>query len=279
MKRAFSTVACQDLGYKEAADCAKEAGLQAMEVRLHSGNKFFNLPVEEVPEALAYFEKKQILVTDLGTSVVIKDYKPTTIDAAKECVDLAAMTKAKGIRVFLGPFIKRFSEVSAHNYEGIVESLKEICLYAKERKIEIWVETHNAFSTGEVLQKLIEDVGYDNLKIIWDIIHPYEFGESPQETVQYLGDRIVHVHIKDGVKQEDPDQLIYKYTKLGEGDLPIAEIVSLLEKAGYKGFYSLEWENAWKPEIKDAFGNLAEILAHFNIFMDAVRRTQGRTVT
>ena len=269
MKRSFSTISCQDLGYKEVADYAKEAGLQAIEVRLHSGNKFFDLPVEEIPEALAYFEEKQIIITNLGASIVITDYKPTTIDAAKKCVDLASMTKAKGIRVFLGPFIKRFSEVSNHNYEGIVESLKEICLYAKECKVEIWVETHNAFSTGAVLQKLIEDVNYDNLKIIWDIIHPYEFGESPEETLKYLCDKIAHVHIKDGVKKEDPDQLIFRYTKLGEGELPIAEIVSLLEKAGYNGFYSLEWENAWKEEIRTTFGSLPEILAHFNSFMDA----------
>ena len=269
MKRAFSTVACQDLDYKEAANCAIDGGLHAMEVRLHNGNKFFDLSMEEVPQAVAYFEKRQITITNLGTSIVIKDYKPETVIVAKECVDVAAMTKAKGIRVFLGPFIKRFSEVSEHNYEGIIKSLKEMCQYAETKEIEIWVETHNAFSTGEVLQKLIRDVGYDNLKIIWDIIHPYEFGEMPKETLQYLGDKLVHVHIKDGVKQEDPDQLIYKYTKLGEGELPIAEVVSLLEKSGYKGFYSLEWENAWKPEIKAAFSNLSEILAHFNSFMDA----------
>lgn len=269
MKRAFSTVACQDLDYKEVANCAINSGLHAMEIRLHNGNKFFDLPIEEVPQAVAYFEERQITITNLGTSIVIKDYKTETVAIAKECVDLAVMTKAKGIRVFLGRFIKRFSEASEHNYEGIIKSLKEMCQYAETKEIEIWVETHNAFSTGMVLEKLIEDVDYDNLKIIWDIIHPYEFGESPQETFQYIGDRIVHVHIKDGVKQEDPDQLIYKYTKLGEGELPIAEVVSLLEKAGYKGFYSLEWENAWKPEIKDAFGSLPEILAHFNSFMNA----------
>ena len=270
MKKAFSTVACQTLGYKEVADCTIAAGLHAIEVRLQkNGNKFFNLPVDEIPEALEYFEEKQIMITDLGTSVSIRDYKPETMDELKECVDLANMTKAKGIRVFLGPFIQRFSEVSAHNYEGIVQSLKEICLYAQTRNVEIWVETHNAFSTGKVLQKLIQDVGYDNLKIIWDIIHPYEFDEKPKETLQYLGDRIAHVHIKDGVKKEDPDLIIYKYTKLGEGDLPIAEIISLLENAGYKGFYSLEWENAWKKEIKDVFGSLPEILDHFNYFMDS----------
>lgn len=268
MKRAFSTVACQELTCKEVADCAIKAGLFAIEVRLHKGNKFFDLSLEEVPEAMAYLEERHITVTDLGTSVTIIDYKLETIDAAKDSVDLAVLTKAKGIRVFLGPFIKRFSEVSEHNYEGIVKSLQEICLYAKKKNVEIWVETHNAFSTGKVLKKLIEDVGYDNLKIIWDVIHPFEFGESPQETIQYISDRIVHVHIKDGVKREDPDQFIYKYTKLGEGDLPIAEMVSLLEKAGYKGYYSLEWENAWKPEIKDAFNSLPEILGHFNSFMD-----------
>jgi sugar phosphate isomerase/epimerase len=270
VKKAFSTLACLDLNYKEIAEYAAAAGISAIEVRLHQGNRLFDLSLEDVPEALAYLNEKNITITNLGTNVDICDYLPDTIASAKDTVDLATLTKAKGIRVFIGSFRKRFSEENVHNYEGIVKSLKEICEYAKQRNVEIWVETHSAFSTGKVLKGLLDDVVYDNLKVIWDIMHSYEYGETLQETLDYLGDRIVHIHIKDGVKKEDPDLIIYRYTKLGEGNLPIREMVSLMQNAGYQGYYSLEWENAWREEIKYTFGSLSGILEHFNLYMDSL---------
>ena len=274
MKRAFSTVACQNLSYREIVDCAVEKGIDAIEVRLHKGNTFFDLSEEEVMVAKAYLEDMQITITDLGTGIALFDYEPDKILAAKSAVDLALMVNTNSIRLFLGQFKTRFSEKSKFNYEGIVESLKEICQYASEKGVEIWIETHNEFSTGKVLKELIEDVGYNNIKVIWDIIHPIEFGELPQETLKYLGDRIAHVHIKDGIRPEDPDLLNYIYCKLGEGELPIKEIVNLLEESGYEGYYSLEWENAWRPEIKDVFSSLSEILEHFNFYMNTSTERQ-----
>ena len=56
MKKAFSTLACQALGYKEVAKLALQEGIYAFEVRLHKENRFFDLPIEEVPGAMAYLE-------------------------------------------------------------------------------------------------------------------------------------------------------------------------------------------------------------------------------
>lgn len=267
MKKCFSTVCCQDLNYKEIADIAAEAGINALEVRLHQGNRLFDLADEDVERAVSYLDEKNIKIVSLGTGVGLVDYDTEVIETAKKCVLLASCVGAKGIRVFLGTGIKRFSEVTEYSYDGIVKALVEICAFANCHDVEIRIETHNEFSTGKVLKTLISDVGYDNLKVIWDIIHPIEFGESPAETMEYIGNRIVHVHIKDGLKKEDPDEIFYRYTKLGEGVLPIFEIVDLLEKNGYDGYYSLEWENAWKDEIKDTFSSLGEILEHFNNFI------------
>ncbi len=269
MKRAFSTVACQEIGYREVVNCAIKNNLYAIEVRLHNGNRFFDLSVKEIPEAMTCFEENQIIITDLGTGIVIWEYEPEKIAAAQAAVDMAVMVKAKGIRIFLGQFKKLFSEKPKQSYEGIVKSLKEICPYAAERNVEIWIETHNDFSTGKVLKKLVEDVKCENMKIIWDIIHPIEFGEEPKKTLEYIGDRIAHVHLKDGIKCNSPDWIDYTYSKLGEGELPIKKIIKMLEEAGYEGYYSLEWENTWRPEIKNTFGCLGEILEHFNMFMDA----------
>lgn len=267
MRKAFSTVACQELTYQEVADFMCQANIDTVEVRLHKGNRFFDLSVEDVPDAIAYLKKRNIKVIDLGTNLDLCYFAPELVAEGEKCIDLAMLTEAKAIRVFLAPFIKRFSEESLHNEEDIVKMLKELCAYGADKDVEIWVETHNAFSTGESLKRIIDAVAHDNLKIIWDVMHPYEFGEMPEETLEFLGDWIAHVHIKDGNRNQDPDLILCRYAKLGEGTVPIKEIFDLLEKIGYQGHYSLEWEKEWRAEIKDVFADLSQVLRHFNDYM------------
>ena len=45
-------------------------------------------------------------------------------------------------------------------------------------EIEVGIETHNEYATGQSLRKLLDDVNRLNIKIIWEIIHPIEDGES-----------------------------------------------------------------------------------------------------
>ena len=52
---------------------------------------------------------------------------------------------------------------------------------------------------------------------------------------------------------------------MGEGALPVAEIVRMLEKSGYTGYYSLEWEKRWHPELRDA-------AAEFPAYAEFMRR-------
>lgn len=267
MKLGFSTVACMDSSYKEVAECAALAGIHNIEIRLDKNNKIFGLSEKELPEFMEYFKRKKLIISDLGTSVVLLDYEPEKVKKAKECIKLAAIVGTKGIRIFLAKFLKRFSDEDFFCYEGIVKALQELCEYARKYNIEIWIETHNAFSKGSVLKRLLDDVAYENLKIIWDIIHPLEQGELPEETVGYVGKYIAHVHIKDGVKREDKDLISYEYTKLGQGELPIAECVRLLTEIGYAGCFSLEWEREWRAEIRNIYDNTADVLQDFCIYM------------
>ena len=42
-----------------------------------------------------------------------------------------------------------------------------------------------------------------------------------------------------------------RYVLTGTGTVPVREIVKVLAGAGYKGYYSFEWEKKWHPEIED----------------------------
>jgi predicted xylose isomerase-like sugar epimerase len=42
-----------------------------------------------------------------------------------------------------------------------------------------------------------------------------------------------------------------RYVLTGTGDVPVRQQVEELAKAGYRGFYSFEWEKRWHPEIEE----------------------------
>ena len=267
MKKAFSTVACMGLAWQQVLAEAVRAQMDAVEIRMDNDGRIFGLTEEAFPQLVKAFQKENVKISNIGTSVLINAYDAEKLRAACRCADMARALEAAGMRVFLGSFVKRFSDPTPHDEEGMVRFLQELADYALTQKTEIWIETHNEYSTGSALRRLLDKVNRPNVRVIWDILHPYEFGEAPEETLRLIGQDIVHVHIKDGVKMQDPDWIDYRYTRLGEGEMPVLHIMDLLRKAGYQGYYSLEWEKAWRPEIQHAYENLSQVLDAWNSFL------------
>jgi sugar phosphate isomerase/epimerase len=71
--------------------------------------------------------------------------------------------------------------------------------------------------------------------------------EQPADTYSRLKPYIRHTHIKDS-KGEGEN---LHYVLPGAGRIPIREIVRVLAKGGYRGYYCLEWEKAWHKEIEE----------------------------
>ena len=65
--------------------------------------------------------------------------------------------------------------------------------------------------------------------------------------------------------------MIWKYTPLGEGIVPIGQAVRLLRQNGYNGCYSLEWESAWRKELLELDRD-EECIKEFVSFMHSVNK-------
>ena len=86
--------------------------------------------------------------------------------------------------------------------------------------------------------------------VLWDIMHPSRMGELASDTLARFGDRLQHVHIKDGRRPAD-GSVNWDLTLLGEGEIPTRDILAALKKGGYTGWLSVEWEKKWHPEIEE----------------------------
>ena len=96
--------------------------------------------------------------------------------------------------------------------------------------------------------RVLEQVPDPNVGAVWDVHHPFRMGETIEETWNLIGRRLLHVHMKDArLKPDGTWQLVL----LGEGEVPCQDIIRLLDREGYTGYVSAEWEKKWHPEIEE----------------------------
>lgn len=263
MKRAFSTLACIELNLPEVLSLANRCGIHGIEMRLTGDQKICGMGMAEADTIRQLCRDSGVCLTDLATGVSVKEYDLAQLQMGKNCVDLAEAVGCPALRIFVGAGAGRFSDTIKQDEDGIVCLLRELCAYAAEHQVQIWLETHSTYSTGRSIRRLIDAVGADNLYALWDLIHTIEYGESPAETVRILGNKLAHVHLKDGRHSGDRNRTQYIHTELGEGEMPLGLTLSLLKESGYDGYVSLEWEKPWRAELQHYYPDAdATLLAY-----------------
>jgi sugar phosphate isomerase/epimerase len=250
MKLAFSTLPVPHYNAEELTALC-QAHKMAAELRLQPGKEIL--------------KGDGLSLCNAGSSVCLFGYDPNQVAAAKALLTSLMEAGVPAMRVFVGNFTRRHDDPRRElDHEGIARALRELC----EVGPEIWLETHNEYATGKSIAPLLKQVNHPRLGVIWDILHPIEDGEAPKETMAYIGKHIRHVHIKDARPNPDPAMHDWYYTPLGEGEMPIGEIVTLLREAGYDGYYSLEWESAWREELKGVCDDPHALLSAYRRFME-----------
>lgn len=268
MKRAFSTLACPELSLPDVLALANRCGIPAVEMRLDGAQRICGMGLDKADTIRQLCGDAGVVLTDLATGVSIKAYDPAQLQMGKDCVTLAAAVGCPAIRVFVGAMVAHFHEVPQQDEAGIVQLLAELCPYAAEQGVQLWLETHSAYSTGRAIRGLIDAVDAPNLYALWDLIHSIEYKEAPAETVRLLGDRLAHVHLKDGRPSGDRDRTQFIHTALGEGEMPVGETLALLRDAGYEGYVSLEWEKPWRPELAHCYPDADATLLAYQAWLD-----------
>jgi sugar phosphate isomerase/epimerase len=81
--------------------------------------------------------------------------------------------------------------------------------------------------------------------VLWDTLNPFQAGETAAQTFDLIGDRLIHMHIKDGGVAPDPNEC----RLLGEGRVPMQSILTTIAGQGYDGWLSVEWEKKWQPQL------------------------------
>ncbi|MFQ6828444.1 MAG: sugar phosphate isomerase/epimerase family protein [Acutalibacter sp.] len=252
MKISFSTLACPDFSWTDIYTMAKDLGFGGIEIR-GLGEDIFAVNArpftdERLPKTLEKLQSLGLEIPCLAAGCALK-YKEDFDKNISEIVQYIVLAKKLGtpyIRVLGDRYPQPEGEVDD---AFVVEALKLLGVIAQGFNVCLLVETNGVYSDTKRLRELLDKVNMPSVAALWDMHHPYRYaGESPRETVQNLGGLIKYVHVKDSVMVDGRPQ----YRMMGEGDLPIPQMLDALVDIGYDGYISLEWVKRWAQELSDA---------------------------
>ncbi|HZU14102.1 MAG TPA: sugar phosphate isomerase/epimerase family protein [Chloroflexota bacterium] len=240
-RTAFTTLACPGWTIERIVAAAREYGYDAIEIRLLDGQVLDpRQDAAAIRDATARARAAGIEVCALDTSCRLA---LEGVSDLQRWIALAGELSVPILRVFGGETEEPEDVVNAR----VAARLREITAEAEAAGVVVALETHDAFSSARRVATVLSDVPSRSAGALWDSHHPYEMGESAGEVVSLLGDRLVHVHVKDARRTADGWQLV----PLGEGEVPVPEMPAALREIGYRGYLAVEWEKKWHPELAE----------------------------
>lgn len=244
MKLCFSTLGCFDRELERIVSLANEYGISALEIRGIGGvldNTQISAFSEESADAtVSLLASGNVTPIVLGTSCSFHNPEKyeRAISEGIASIKIAERLNIPNIRVFGD----RMTEGST---ERIISGISELC--SASGRVNVLLEVHGDYNTLDTLMPVVNGLSeLENFGIIWDIEHTHKtYGDGWEQFYSALRPYIKHVHIKD--YSDDAGCL----TLIGYGSVAIVPIVRGLIENGYDGYFSLEWEKKWHPELPD----------------------------
>ncbi len=260
MNLSFSTRGWGDLSWEEMIDAALDMKFTGIEVY-----NLFKFPA--LTDRGGPFHAHSIAATvrqlrDLKLSIPCFD---TSLDLSEGtgCVETlkAVMNIARDARV---PYVVACA--LDDNEAQVQKNLSVLLETAEETGVTLLIKTSGIYADTARLRKMLESFASDYTGALWDMHHPYrDFDESADTTIKNLGTYVKHVHLRDS---DDKNT----YNLIGEGNLPVADMIRALGSINYDGFVSLEWKPEWMEELQDR----EIIFPHFVNYMSRFGSTRTR---
>jgi len=162
------------------------------------------------------------------------------------------------LRTFIGGSVVDGREAVAARARAARENLRESANLAADRNVVIAVEDHGDVFLSDMLTIL--EVDSPHVGVCYDSGNFAAVGEDPLEALHALIDRVVCTHLKDVCPADripdakpfgGPDG--FHFCALGDGELPLAEIVDTLRRAkGDDMHLTLEIHSAFREALSEA---------------------------
>lgn len=164
----------------------------------------------------------------------------------RQCIDLC---KAIGCPYMVMAALQCSYEYSTdEDWVQFIKYMKELAAYSESIDgVTMILETvtpweGNILIRSDDVVRALKEIGSPKVKAMLDLAAPLTVGEPSSNYFDRLGKDLVHVHLVD-CKKDVEDHLI-----LGDGELPVEEVLSMLDSYGYDGYCSVELFDEYRTE-------------------------------
>ena len=136
----------------------------------------------------------------------------------------------------------------------IADAARRVTQYGESLGIRTCSENHGFIAQdSDRVERLFNAVAHDNFGLLVDIGNFVCVDENPAAAVSRVAPYAIHVHLKDMLVRPAPTGSCKAMTRggnyfcgtvVGEGDVPVAQCLRILKRAGYDGWLTLEYEGA-----------------------------------
>ncbi len=267
MKFSFSTKGWHGHTFEDFCDIAQSMGFVGIELHNIHNRLFtdkdgaFHGYASAATLRRLYEKKLQLPCIDAICDPSDGEAFDSTVEEIKQCMTIAQNLKIPNIRI-------RAAKNNDAALENVIAVLESLLPDAEESGVTLLLETAGLFAKTEELRNVLERFASDRLAALWNLSAAYfEGGESPEQVIKNLGAYVRHVHISDLVKTEEG----YEHCLIGEGDLPIKDMMLALRSVNYDGFLSLVWDPVWCEELDDMEIIFSQFIGFMRQFSDPSR--------
>ena len=146
--------------------------------------------------------------------------------------------------------------------DGAIAALAPWVEEAERTGVVLLIKTAGAFADTGKLRDVLNHFASDHLAACWSVFDTWFMaGETAEKTITNLGAYVRHVRLSDGTPEEGTSCISHEL--MGEGKLPMQDVMNALRSVNYDGFVSLHWEPEWVTGLED----LEMILTHYAVYM------------
>ncbi|MBN1246158.1 MAG: sugar phosphate isomerase/epimerase [Anaerolineae bacterium] len=258
LRLSFTTLGCPEWTLEEIAKNASQMGYDGVDFRgLRDVLDITQSPAftTQLSATKRLFADHGVAISGIATSARFATADSVELeknfDEARRNMALAAELNAPVLRVYGGRVPEGYSVATI--LPRLVENLCKIGDEAETYGVTLALETHDDWTDSAVFARLMREVDHPKVRVLWDLHHPYRTnGEAPTTTYGNIGPYTVSIHVKDSIPVADEGSGHgHQYVLLGEGDVPLQEMLGLLVRGGYDGYAILEWEKRWIPNLPE----------------------------
>jgi sugar phosphate isomerase/epimerase len=271
VKLAFSTLACPQWSARQSIDQARALGYDGIEWRLVEG-RFIDedFPIDEAHRLGRQCTAAGLRVAAVDSSIDLAAPWPEReriLARTRQMLRVAGAFGADFLRVFPGAFPPERGAAT-----WLRDALEELRPTARETGVLLALELHDSrdapgirgVSCSKFLAEVFTGTDIPEAGVQWDLGNPYLEGEQAGQTWTNIRPWLLYLQVKDMLRTPAG----WSYVPMGQGDLPVRDVLRWIGGRAFDGWVSFEWEKYWNPEIAEPEEVLPQFVEYMSEYVD-----------